>query len=415
MSVSPGWFTGRAVVPAILAASVLGLTAAYAIKAPCLDREWDGVQFRRLCYNDAQPLYFSRGLSDGRFPYIHSTVASREARQDLEYPAGTGLYLGAIASLTSTPNGFFNLNAAGLAAMGLAAAAALAAMARVPRRVLLFSVGPAVVLYAFHNWDLLAVGLTSLAMFAYARRRDAWTGLLLGLGAATKLYPALLLPAFALGAGRRSGAVPWTMAVSFLASVAALNLPLMILNFAGWAYPWEFQAARPANYETVWYMVYRHAPGAWFREPGFLNTVSASSFAVGALALIAFAMRRDRLRPFALGFGIVTVFLLTAKVFSPQYALWLLPFFALLQLPWWSYVAWAVTDAAVWFATASFFLVVQLHDLNREPEWRAIADGRLDVLEIAVWARYAVLVVLLILSTRVEELVRAPEVETAGR
>ena len=83
--------------------------------------------------------------------------------------------------------------------MGLAAAAALAAMALEPRRVLLYAVGPAMILYAFHNWDLLAVGLATLAMYAYIRRADGWAGLLLGLGAATKLYPCAAAP----GAGAR--------------------------------------------------------------------------------------------------------------------------------------------------------------------------------------------------------------------
>jgi hypothetical protein len=34
----------------LVAASVAGLAAAYAVKAQCLNREWNGVQFRRLCY-----------------------------------------------------------------------------------------------------------------------------------------------------------------------------------------------------------------------------------------------------------------------------------------------------------------------------------------------------------------------------
>ena len=72
-----------------------------------------------------------------------------------------------------------------------------------------------------------------------------------------------------------------------------------------------------------------------------------------------------------------------------------------------------MTDAAVWISVSAFFLAAQLHDLNREPEWRAIAAERLDMLEAAVWARYAALSILLVLSTRTDELVREPEPQTA--
>jgi uncharacterized membrane protein len=384
------------------------LAAGYGLKAQCLNRVWDGIQYRRSCYNDVVPLYGGRGLDQKRFPYIHSTEGSRANGQDLEYPVGTGLYVGTVAKTVDTPTGFFNANAVGLALMGLAAALALAAMALEPRRVLLYAIGPAMVLYSFHNWDLLAVGMTTLAMYAYWRGADAWAGLLLGIGAATKLYPAFLLPALALGAWRRDQRPPWSMGITFLLGAAALNVPVMLTNFEGWKYPWDFQSMRTANFETSWYMLARHLEpehAGWFADASFVNTLSGGLFVAITGALIALEARRERVRPFALGFGILVAFLLTAKVFSPQYALWLLPFFALLRLPWWSYVAFALTDAAVWFAVSAFFLAFQIQIGDPGP--------RLTVLEVAVWARYVVLLVLLVLSARADELVVAPRREIA--
>jgi uncharacterized membrane protein len=382
-----------------------GLAAGYALKAQCNNRAWDGIQYRRSCYNDVLPLYYARGLNEKRFPYIHSTEQTRRDQKDLEYPVGTGLYVGTVAETTRTGTGFFNANAVGIALMGLAAAASLAALALEPRRVLLFAVGPALILYSFHNWDLLAVGLATLALLAYARRADAWSGFLLGLGAATKLYPAFLLPALLLGAWRRGRRPPWAMAAAFIGGAALLNVPVMLANFRGWKYPWDFQSMRSANYETLWFMLHRHIPGPWFFNSTFVNLASAAGFVVGAAVLIAIELKRQHPRPFALGFGILVMFLLTAKVFSPQYALWLLPFFALLRLPWWSYVAFAITDAAVWFAVSYYFLVAQFHDLN-DPAWAAVAEHRLDLLEYAVWARYLALFALLVLSVYVKELIR---------
>lgn len=368
---------------------------------------WDGFQYRRSCYNDVLPLYGARGLEQRRFPYVDSTERTRQARQDLEYPAGTGLYVGVVARTTSTPNSFLNANAVGLALMGLAAAMALAAMALQPRRVLLYAIGPALVLYGFHNWDLLAVGLSTLSLYAFWRGANPWAGLLLGLGAATKLYPAFLLPALFLGAWRRDRRLPWGMGAAFVLGAAALNLPLALANFEGWKYPWDFQSMRTANFETGWFMAYRHlAPenADWFFDSPFVNLVSGGLFVAGAAVLLALESRRERVRTYALGLGILVWFLVTAKVFSPQYALWLLPFFVLLRLPWWSYVSFAISDAAVWFAVSAYFLALQYG--AGDP------DVRLTILEVTVWARYAVLIVLLMLSRRAPELVREPGSES---
>ena len=380
----------------LLAFAVAGLAAGYALKAPCIAGDWaDGKQYRRLCYSDLVPLYGARGLAEGRFPYTDT---------ELEYPAGTGLYVGVVAKTTTTLASFVNANAVGLALTGLVAAAALAAMARDPRRVLFYAAGPPLVLYAFHNWDLLAVGLAGLGLYAFWRGADGWAGFLLGLGAATKLYPAFLLPALALAAWKRDEEFPWRMAAAFVGGAAILNVPLMIANFDGWRYPWDFQSSRAPNFETAWFMVYRHLKpdyaglNTWY--PTFANLLSGALFVIGAGALIALESRRGRPRPYALGFGILVVFLLTAKVFSPQYALWLLPFFALLRLPAWSFVGFVVADAAVWISISSYFLAVQY--ASGDPAFR------LNLTEVAVWARYLVLVVLLVLSRRVDEIVAEP-------
>ena len=388
----------------MVALAAVGLAAGYSLKAQCLNRVWDGIQFRRSCYNDVQPLYFDRGLNQKRFPYLDSTAQTRVAKRDVEYPAGTGLYMGVVSQATSTPTSFFNANAIGLALMGLAGALALAAMALDPRRVLLYAVGPAMVLYAFHNWDLLAVGFTTLALYAYWRGANVWAGLLLGIGAATKLYPAFLLPALALGAWQRDRKVPWRMGAAFVGGVATLNVPIMLANFAGWKYPWDFQSARPANFETSWFMIYRHTAGKWFFHASTVNLISGGVFVCGSALLIVLEAVRERARPYALSFAILVMFLLTAKVFSPQYALWLLPFFALLRMPWWSYVAFAITDAAVWFSVSAYFIALQ---------GQHHVAGTLDLLEVAVWTRYLVLLVLLLLSFWVEELVLEPEPRAA--
>ena len=61
------------------------------------------------------------------------------------------------------------------------------------RRALWFALAPTLLVYGTMNWDLVAVALATAALLAFVRRRDRAAGVALGLGAATKLYPALLL------------------------------------------------------------------------------------------------------------------------------------------------------------------------------------------------------------------------------
>jgi hypothetical protein len=176
---------------------------------------------------------------------------------------------------------------------------------------------------------------------------------------------------------------------------------VLLINARGWLLPWKFQSTRFPNYETSWYFVYRHvgrggASPFWFGEyPELTGLISGALFLAGMGVLLWRESRRERVRPFALGFGVLLIFLLTAKVYSPQYALWLLPFFALVRIPWYGYAAFAATDAAVWTAISGYFLAVD--------HARGSPETLLNLLEAAVILRYLVLGWLLWYSRRADE------------
>src|SRR5436309_12229225 len=110
---------------------------------------------------------------------------------------------------------FFWTNAFLLGLLGLAIASMLFKM--VGERALYFAIAPTLLIYAFVNWDLLAVAITTVATLVLLRRRDRSSGVLLGLSAAAKIYPALLVVPFArerVREERRGGAaavVVWSV------------------------------------------------------------------------------------------------------------------------------------------------------------------------------------------------------------
>jgi uncharacterized membrane protein len=366
------------------------LAGGYLLKAACIDAPWDGRQWTTDCANDIDLLYSLRGLAQSdRFP------------PRLEYPPGTVFYVGAVNALTDSTRGFFQANAVGIAITGFATTGLLALLARNRRRVLLFALGPPLFLYAFQNWDLVAVALVAAGVFAAVRRRYGWAGASIGLGAAFKLFPLLVLPAVLLqvkrnGDGHRPA---YARALgAFAASLAIPNAALFALSRSSWSFFWTFQGRRFPNPETSWFMIARHLAGMFPTETWrtsytrFADAASILLLLLVAVGAIAFVWRRPDRSPTALAFVLLVAAIVTSKIFSPQYMLWLLPFFVLLPLPWYGYVAFVIADAAVLLSVNDYYVTIA-----RGGDW----PHALNVLEIYTWMRYAVLIWLAVAALRV--------------
>jgi len=387
-----------------IATTLIGLAAGFALKNQCTTHEWDGFQYRSSCYSDIIALYGARGLDREPIPYVNGDgrLTEREAG-DLEYPVGTGYFIAATARWVDNATSFFHLSAIGLGLAGAGVAIALSMVVTDRKRLSLFAFAPPLVLYAFHNWDLLAVLAMVIALVAFARGADGAAGAAIGFGAATKLFPAVLLPVLVLARARRDRAIPWRMVAWSASAFAAWNVPVLLSNPVGWWFPWEFQSTRLPNFETSWYFVLRHLRGFaddsfWFGDYGRLaSLVSTTTFVVALAIYLRAAWKRPAFEPFALSLGALALFLMTAKVYSPQYALWLLPLFVLVRMPWHSYVAFVVTDAFVWFSVAAFLLNID-----------APTSGYLNLLEGAVIARYVVLGWIVWLTLRAKDVSEEP-------
>jgi uncharacterized membrane protein len=79
---------------------------------------------------------------------------------------------------------------------------------------------------------------------------------------------------------------------------------------------------------------------------------------VGALALVVALGLSAPVRPrlAQLAFLAVLAFVLTTKVWSPQYSLWLVPLIALARPRWRLTLVWQFTEIAVWMATLTILL-----------------------------------------------------------
>ena len=307
------------------------LAVGLAFKAPCATGDWnDGRPFTRGCYTDLVGLLQSEQLTGDRLPYLDPCQGVAEDSTCDEYPVLTmwTMRFTAWASGPSTTRFFFaNAILMWIAAFWIA----LCLFMMVGRRVLYFALAPTLALAATNNWDLLAVALTTGATLAYVRRRDVWSGVLLGLGAAAKLYPALLVVPFVAGRFRGKEAdrgihLAWAAAGTWV----ALNLPFALWGTTGWLEFFQNSRSRSASWNSLWNAACKLATGEGCANTSLINVASLVLFVAWVVVVWLVKARRDPGFPrWTLGFPILVIFLLSNKVYSPQFSLWLLPWFAL--------------------------------------------------------------------------------------
>jgi uncharacterized membrane protein len=279
-------------------------------------------------------------ILDGRVPYRDFTV---------EYPPGSlAAFLPPAVSLAHYTELFRVLMtlcgaAAVLLAAGLVggrgrrgAAAALAAAALAP-----LALGP-IVLAEYDLWPTL---LTVAALLAFVRDRHLLGGALLGLGAATKIFPAAILPAALVWAYRRRGRRTALLSLTcFLAAAAVLYATFGAVGPGGVWYSITLQARRGLQKESLGaallfaldqlglykaHIVEGHSQ--WTELTGragdLLAALGTACQALVALA-VGYLVARCRPEPRTLvlaAAAAVTGFVAFGKVFSPQYLIWLVP------------------------------------------------------------------------------------------
>jgi hypothetical protein len=338
--IAPEALAGVLHKPVRVAASVLAVAAAAATmlvgflqKAPCLSS-----QRSSQCYSDIGSLWYLRDLGSHALPYVHGGIQSgRFTGHELEYPVLTGVFVWLTSLGAHSEFAFTIISTLALAPFGLLTAWLLAKLTG--HRALFFAVAPVLAWYSFLNWDLLGVCAAVAAIYAWRRDRFILAAFLLTIGGCFKLWPAYLLGPLALDLiCRRQVRLLWRAAGIVLTTVMAVNLPLAILNYSGWKAPFVFQALRPPDISasSLWSVL---TPWAGVATVNSLSELACGAAFAGILWYGYRRFRREGAYPFIqASAAMVATFIALGKVHSPQYSLWVLPFFALLEINqlWWA-------------------------------------------------------------------------------
>lgn len=345
--------------------------------------------------SDVVNVYRLRHVGPGALPYLD---------RPMEYPVLIGFTLYGAAVVAWSSVSVFVVTA--LLTGSLALVATVLLDDRAGARAWRWALAPPLALYVFQNWDLLAIVPMIVGILAFERRRDGLSGGALAFGAAAKLFPAVLLPplvAVRLAERDRRGALRLVMGAAVV--FGAINLPVLLASPSGWWSPFRFQSARHATWGSVWSYAFE-LPGVHGLVVGnpasAANAVSLAVLGVGLGWLTLRAWRRA-LSPAAIGAAAVAIFVLSNKVYSPTYDLWLVPLFVLLALPRRLWVTFCALDLAVYLTVYGYFQ--GLHSVGFVHA----------VLPPLVFARAGVLIAVVWLATRAPLRARGGPPDAAAR
>ncbi len=194
------------------------------------------------------------------------------------------------------------------------------------------------------RFDLVPTALLVLGLLLAARERWGFSGILLGLGAAVKWIPGIAFAVLAvwLLANRRTRDVVIHV-VAFSAVFVLLHLPFLLWSPSEATYTYRYFSGQGLTGESLWYLLLSPLGLATVAErefwlpadvPGWADPAAVMIQALILVALAAAAVRaRGSLRAgIAIAAMAPVLFLLTNRVFSPQY---LVPVLA----------AWAIAGA----------------------------------------------------------------------
>ncbi|MBJ7290991.1 hypothetical protein [Williamsia sp.] len=403
------------------------------------------------CYSDLQFLWIGRDINNHVFPYIHGGITPDGVLYGgvVEYPVLSGLlmYFGAIGAHTDTQ--FFQHSALILLPFGIGITVLLGLMTR--WRALLWAATPPLILYSFHNWEVpvVATVVGAVAVMYFGAQESPKTGrrripflsaaiiaaILLSIGFSLKLYPGLFvvpLVAYVLTRGRgarstgdwsiehaagagvsgglrgrmlsvRRAGLDWTGAAwvtgAAIVTVLAAQLPFMILGYRGWKAALSFQGKRRSDVDTnsIWYWGVRHLTDAADISYNSVVGIASPLLILASFVLVVYLGVRvwrtgDPYPWIGVSAAMLAGFMLFHKVHSPQYTLWILPFFVLLRVAWPIIVLYLLADLSL---DLTIFRLFGIYTSGSPMKWWVMGG-----VQFGVWTHALLLAILIFAFVR---------------
>ncbi len=208
--------------------------------------------------------------------------------------------------------------------------------------LIFLALSPSMIIFMIYNFDVIFASLLIASIYLFTKKRYHLSAFTFSLTALAKIVNLILLPFLLIRIrGWRSKLI---YAVISLGCFAAVNLILWLLNpgFIDSTY----------LYHAKWGL-----ENAWFIAL-FPDETSWDTAKIFSVILLCYGLLKVYLSEvediYAESFMLLSVFLLTNYVFTPQMAIWLLPFLATMGRIPYSYFLFEFSNAAIlltWFQT----------------------------------------------------------------
>jgi hypothetical protein len=302
---------------------------------------------REGCGADIGRLYEDRGIDRTHPPYFS---------RDVEYPPVIGLVMWAAA--IPVAHGLrwkFAFNA--LVLTSLAALTTWMLWRRYGNRTRRWALAPPLILQGLTNWDLLAVAPATIGLLQWESGSAFVAGLLVGIGAAAKLAPTLYVPILVAScAPQRAWRRARDVCMGAVVGAGAFVVPVYALTPSSLRFFLHFHTTRTPIRDSLWYYFFRTpAMHLWLARPVLvvtMNTITAVAV-VASVVAIAAATARGHLTPVA-ACGLATIaFIVSNKIYSPQYDLWIVPFLVMVPVRGRVIAHFYLSSTLVWLLTAT--------------------------------------------------------------
>ncbi len=288
----------------------------------------------RSTQNTLMYIYNTFTTYPGDVWYCWNHYLSRGHPFPVEYPSGIRLLFQLIYNIKILRNNYEIYMAAMSLFLGIFAVATTCILYQLlknqrgdPKRLWKYWIfAPTFLFYGIFNLDMITILTMILGYYLFIEEEYYLSAAILGLGTAIKIYPAFLTPLFFFACPRkkRTGSV-----TSFILTWALLNVPFMIRDYQQWSYPYQWQIqnnfARTATDGSWWWIV--HQLTGWDG-----TIIGRASLALFGILYGLFLWKKHDLPLENKASGIMILFLLTDRIYSPQYNLYLLPFLVLLSI-----------------------------------------------------------------------------------
>ena len=303
---------------AIIVLALLASLISFAKFSSCESSGWATPdQYIHACYSYIPALFGERGLSKGDWAYSNGV-------DSVEYPVVTGTVMWALAQITPSGadavNKYFHINII-LIALLLILTSLIIFKLR-PEFAYLYPLAPAGIASLYINWDLWAIISMVGAIYWFDRKKLDLSALALGVSISTKFMPIFLLfPIIFIFMRRNQLRQSLKYIVITVLTFAAINLPVYLTTPEGWLRFYQLNLSRGSDWGSLWYAL----TGLGINLPN-LNYLSILLLLTGfaAIAIYIFELRNTPSLA-SLSFIVLATVMCASKVYSPQYALWLIP------------------------------------------------------------------------------------------